>query len=126
MVSTYLFWFAQSRNIFSLGRAKSQHIFLGRAKSHKGSLVAQSCKIPILGRNGRNISPRPLLGFRKNYYKKMKFVLTCTLTTMATTKYRSESLSFCSDFRYESNGIFVLVVGFFFLQTNFDFLTSHF
>ena len=32
----------------------------------------------------------------------------------------------CSDFRYESNGIFVLGVGFFFLQTNFDFLTSHF
>ena len=31
--------------------------------------------------------------------------------------------SFCSDFRYESNGIFVL---FFFLQANFDFLTSHF
>ena len=34
--------------------------------------------------------------------------------------------SCCSDFRYESNGIFVLGVGFFFLQTNFDFLTSHF
>ena len=32
----------------------------------------------------------------------------------------------CSDFRYESNGIFVLGVGFFFLQTNFDFLPSHF
>ena len=32
----------------------------------------------------------------------------------------------CSDFRYESNGIFVLGVGFFFLQTNFDFLTSLF
>ena len=31
----------------------------------------------------------------------------------------------CSDFRYESNGIFVHGVGFF-LQTNFDFLTSHF
>ena len=35
-------------------------------------------------------------------------------------------LNYCSDFRYESNGIFVLGVGFFFLQTNFDFLTSHF
>ena len=35
------------------------------------------------------------------------------------------SFSFCSDFRNESNGIFVLGVGFF-LQTNFDFLTSHF
>ena len=35
-------------------------------------------------------------------------------------------LNCCSDFRYESNGIFVLGVGFFFLQTNFDFLTSHF
>ena len=34
-------------------------------------------------------------------------------------------VSFCSDFRYESNGIFVLGVDFF-LQTNFDFLTSHF
>ena len=34
--------------------------------------------------------------------------------------------NYCSDFRYESNGIFVLGVGFFFLQTNFDFLTSHF
>ena len=33
--------------------------------------------------------------------------------------------TFCSDFRYESNGIFVLGVGFF-LQTNFDFLTSYF
>ena len=33
--------------------------------------------------------------------------------------------NFCSDFRYESNGIFVLGVGFF-LQTIFDFLTSHF
>ena len=32
----------------------------------------------------------------------------------------------CSDFWYESNGIFVLGVGCFFLQTNFDFLTSHF
>ena len=32
---------------------------------------------------------------------------------------------YCSDFRYESNGIFVL--GWvFFLQTIFDFLTSHF
>ena len=34
--------------------------------------------------------------------------------------------NYCSDFRYESNGIFVLGVGFFFLQTNFDFLTRHF
>ena len=33
---------------------------------------------------------------------------------------------YCSDFRYESNGIFVLGVGFFFLRTKFDFLTSHF
>ena len=33
--------------------------------------------------------------------------------------------NFCSDFRYESNGIFVLGVGFF-LQTNFDYLTSQF
>ena len=32
--------------------------------------------------------------------------------------------SYYSDFRYESNGIFVLVVGFF-IQTNSDFLTSH-
>ena len=32
---------------------------------------------------------------------------------------------FCSDFRNESNGRFVLGVGFF-LRTNFDFLTSHF
>ena len=32
----------------------------------------------------------------------------------------------CSDFRYVSNGIFVLGVGFFFLHKNFDFLTSHF
>ena len=32
---------------------------------------------------------------------------------------------YCSDFRYESNGIFV--IGWvFFLQTGFDFLTSHF
>ena len=37
-----------------------------------------------------------------------------------------EMKCYCSDFRYESNGIFVLGVGFFFLQTNFDFLTSHF
>ena len=35
-------------------------------------------------------------------------------------------VTYCSDFRYESNGIFVLGVGFFFLETNFDFLTSHF
>ena len=27
---------------------------------------------------------------------------------------------------FENNGIFVLLVGFFFLQTNFDFLTNHF
>ena len=33
---------------------------------------------------------------------------------------------FFSDFRCESYGIFVLGVGFFFLQTNFDFLTCHF
>ena len=39
---------------------------------------------------------------------------------------RSIKPYFCSDFRYESNGIFVLGVGFFFLQTNFDFLTSLF
>ena len=32
---------------------------------------------------------------------------------------------YSSDFRYESNGVFVLGVGFF-LQTNFDFLTSYF
>ena len=32
---------------------------------------------------------------------------------------------YCSDFPYENNGIFVLGV-FFFLQTNFDFLISHF
>ena len=32
---------------------------------------------------------------------------------------------YCSDFRYESDGVFVLGVGFF-LQTNFDFLTRHF
>ena len=35
-------------------------------------------------------------------------------------------LRYCSDFRYESNGIFVLGVGFFFLQTNFDLLSSYF
>ena len=34
-------------------------------------------------------------------------------------------VGFCSDFRYESNGIFLLGV-IFFLQTNFDFSTSHF
>ena len=34
-------------------------------------------------------------------------------------------LVFCSDFRNKNNGIFVLGVGFF-LQTNFDFSTSHF
>ena len=33
--------------------------------------------------------------------------------------------NFCSDFPKESNGIFVLGVGFF-LQINFDFLSSHF
>ena len=33
--------------------------------------------------------------------------------------------NYCSDFRYESNEIFVLGVGFF-LQRNFDFLISHF
>ena len=38
----------------------------------------------------------------------------------------NQVICYCSDFRYESNGIFVLGVGFFFLQTNFDFLTSHF
>ena len=36
------------------------------------------------------------------------------------------SYTFCSDFRYERMGIFMLGVGFFFLQTNFDFLTSRF
>ena len=44
------------------------------------------------------------------------------LMTLVVFKLKSN----CSDFRYESNGIFVLGVGFFFLQTNFDFLTSHF
>ena len=34
-------------------------------------------------------------------------------------------ISFCLDFCYESDGLFVLGVGFF-LHTNFDFLTSHF
>ena len=34
-------------------------------------------------------------------------------------------LTYCSDFCYESNGIFVLEVAFF-LQTKFDFITSHF
>ena len=38
---------------------------------------------------------------------------------------RYTSHAFCSDFRYESSGIFVLGVGFF-TQTVFDFLTSHF
>ena len=33
---------------------------------------------------------------------------------------------FCSEFRYESNGILVLGVEVFFLQTNFDFLSSQF
>ena len=33
---------------------------------------------------------------------------------------------YCSDFRYESNGIFVLGVGFFFFRQILDFLTSHF
>ena len=50
-----------------------------------------------------------------------------------TTKLRSRKnykkaypkiFAYCSDFRYESNGIFVLGVGFLFLQTNFDFLTE--
>ena len=34
-------------------------------------------------------------------------------------------MNFCSDYRNESNGIFVLGMGFF-LQINFDFITSHF
>ena len=35
-------------------------------------------------------------------------------------------VNFCSDFWYKMNGILVLVVGFIFLPTNFDFLTSYF
>ena len=46
----------------------------------------------------------------------------CVLTAKCKSIYIP---SCCSDFRYESNGIFVLGGGFF-LQTNFDFLTSHF
>ena len=38
----------------------------------------------------------------------------------------SAKLGYCSDFRNESNGIFLLGVGVFFLQTNFDLLTCHF
>ena len=45
---------------------------------------------------------------------------------MITKIIQALSVIFCSDFRYESNGIFVLGVGFFFLQTSFDFLTTHF
>ena len=42
-----------------------------------------------------------------------------------TVKFSALSVNYCYDFRYENNGIFVLGVGFF-LQTNFDFLTSPF
>ena len=45
MVAAYLFWVTKSRNIS----------FLGRAKSHKISSVAQNRKTPILSRSGHNI-----------------------------------------------------------------------
>ena len=47
-------------------------------------------------------------------------------TLLEITHHIHLSVLLFRDFRYESNGIFVLGVGFFFLQTNFDFLTSHF
>ena len=60
------------------------------------------------------------LKVRKNAFYGLFQIFTCGAEILA------KSGSFCSDFRYESNGIFVLGVGFFFLQTNFDFLTSLF
>ena len=54
------------------------------------------------------------------------FVCVCIGSFEENYLKRFKNVFYCSDFRYESNGIFVLGVGFFFLQTNFDFLSSHF
>ena len=69
--------------------------------------------------NSRSIRPNRLPEFSLEGFM---FWNTSPLTHNTT----KDIARFCSDFRYESNGIFVLGVGFFFLQTNFDFLTSHF
>ena len=63
--------------------------------------------------NKRNLPRRPYRKFKTCYQKTL-----CKL-------HKKRLFCYCSGFRYESNGIFVLGVGFF-LQTNFDFLTSNF
>ena len=60
-VATFLFWAVQSPNVSFPGRTKS-HKKSSSAKSHKISLVAQKCKIPILSHNGRNIPDLEIKG----------------------------------------------------------------
>ena len=55
---------------------------------------------------------------------KVFFLINKQLLSIANAKDLNTDYYF-SDFRNESNGMFVLGEGFF-LQTNFDFLTSHF
>ena len=62
--------------------------------------------------------------FFRILYTELQILKTFINSTFS--KPEDDNLYYCSDFRYESNGIFVLGVGFFFLQTNFDFLTSLF
>ena len=56
--------FGQPGNLPFLGRNGRYIPFLGSAKSHKTSSVAQNCNIPILSRNGCNI---PNLGHNDCY-----------------------------------------------------------
>ena len=59
-----------------------------------------------------------------NLKTKLSLLHSCGLNILCHLT--SNKLSFCSDFCNENNGIFVLGWVFFFLQTNFDFLTNHF
>ena len=62
----------------------------------------------------------------KNYNNVTLLKISAPWDQKLSKKFYLQWITYCSDFRYESNGIFVLGVGFFFLQTNFDFLTSRF
>ena len=61
----------------------------------------------------------------------MKLTKSCSQTILHKRNSKilyslvQSDMFYCSDFQDESNGIFVLGVGFF-LQANFDFLTSQF
>ena len=87
--------------------------------SHSGPSNSISVKIITLIYKSRSIV------YLVRFSVKRTLASNTFQTEASSLRFCRHFLYYCSDFRYESNGIFVLGVGFF-LRTDFEFLTIYF